>query len=263
MSAAKNGKRVSLRLLLTAAVLALLLCAVLFVLKQRSVRPTTDGSTTVPADTAIAAEKTTLPPAPEVGTGPNGTPVFSLTLDSFIDGFNAYYRREHPQPYLLAGPRWSRRAVDRAPHGQGRTVIYEFSRDREIWALPTVSVYVPEGDERIAEVTLNFDDHSFTPALFGEYRELCRCALRLFFPETDDTKVDVLIREQIAFADAHILPDTQWYGADAVPQTGYLHNDVAVYPYFATGDRLRICIVPLDGDTLAQFDPAGMQMREY
>ena len=257
MNAAKNGKRFPTRLLLTAVVPALLLCAVLFMLKRRSVRPTTDGSTTVPADTAIAAEKTTLPPTPEVGTGQNGTPVFFLTLNAFIDGFNAYYRREHPQPYLLAGPGWSRYTVDRAPHGQGRTVIYEFSRDRESRAMPTVSVYVPEGDERIAEVTLNFDDHSFTPALFGEYRELCRCALRLFFPGMDDENADALIREQIAFADAHILPDTQWYGADAVPQTVYIDNDAAVYPYFAAGDLLRICIVPLDGETLAQFDFNG------
>lgn len=189
----------------------------------------------------------------EAETDADGNTVFSLTLDSFVEAFNACYLQKQPQPYLREPSDWRQNEVERAPHGQGKTVIYNFSRDTNNWTLPTVSAYVPSGGEQISEIAMNFDDHSYTPELFAEYRELCLCAFRTFFPDMSAEDADALFREMIAFADENILPETQWYGADSVPQKVYCFGDVGVYPYFAFGDWLRICFVPLDEQRRAEF----------
>ncbi|MBR5428101.1 MAG: hypothetical protein IK118_07120 [Clostridia bacterium] len=198
-----------------------------------------------------------------IENGRDGRALFALTPQAFIDEFNRYYSAANGDAYLRSPARWRVSEFDAAPHGRGETVVYNFSRDEQIWSLPTVSIYVPAGEARICEITLNFDDHSFTPELFAEYKELCRCALRVFFPDKDDRQTDALIGEMIAFADENILPDTQWYGADSVPQVAYIRNGIACYPYFAFGDWLRICIVPVDRELEDEFEAAGTQVRKY
>ncbi len=248
----KNGRAAIW--MIAALLFAMLTATVVLVIIRRPVRNTGNE----PATEDSLTEQTALPVI-RAETDEDGNTVFSLTLDSFIEAFNTCCLQTQSQPYLRPSSDWRQNEVERAPHGQGKTVIYNFTRDENDWALPTLSAYVPAGGERISEVTLNFDDHSYTPELFDEYKELSLCALRLFCPDLPAQDAEALFREMIAFADHNILPETQWYGADSVPQTVYCFADAGVYPYFAFGDWLRICFVPLDEQRRAEF---GRSVRD-
>lgn len=72
----------------------------------------------------------------------NNVAVFSLAADDFIDLYNGYYRKEHGYDYIKPLSEWYFYVQD-----YGRlegNMHYEFTADKRIWTLPTISIYTPE-----------------------------------------------------------------------------------------------------------------------
>ena len=98
----------------------------------------------------------------EVIENRSGELVFSVSIDDFIDSYNGYYWNDKNIRYLLPSTEWRSQIYDTAIHSNYETKYYNFTEDEKIWSLPTISVYVPTNNDYIQEITLNFDDHSYT-----------------------------------------------------------------------------------------------------
>ena len=101
--------------------------------------------------------------------------VFDVSVEDFIEYFNRVYRQRNEIDYLhsLNSENWYFYS-ELSPCFGYEAVRYEFSEDRKVWPMPTISVYTPNNEE-IYEFRLTFDDHGYQDKLHDLFRELCCC----------------------------------------------------------------------------------------
>lgn len=186
--------------------------------------------------------------------------VFSISMDDYIKSYNEYYERDNGKRYLSPASQWRSLVQDTAIHSQHETVCYNFTEDEEKWPLPTITVYVPSDADYIQEITLDFDDHSYTEEMYELFEEMCFYTLKVFFPELSDEKLYELIEELDNLAHENVVPSEQSYSSDSVPCALYHKNGIGLYPYFAIGERVHICIIPVTEESLDEFEQKGVEV---
>ena len=171
--------------------------------------------------------------------------VFAVSLEEFIACYNAFYQKEKHSDYLLPASRWSRETYDNAIHSSHPTVYYEFSENPQKWLLPTMTVYVPTNSDVIQEITLNFDDHGYTSEMMQYFQEICFYTFKVMFADLTDESIHELIRTLIE--EAYEREINEWYSFGTIPGVLYVKqkDGIGVYPYFGTGQMLRLCVVPV------------------
>ena len=190
--------------------------------------------------------------------------VFNFSIADFIDSYNGYYWQDRHVRYLssLSSDNWSGRLYDSAIHSSHETLYYNFSEDRKIWPLPTISVYVPKNADYVQEITLNFDDHSYTEAMYDRYEEICFYTLKVFFPDMEDEKITALYKTLNQLAYDNMMPHEQRYGSGSIPCALYYKDGIGLYPYFAIGESVRLCIIPVDEKTIRYYEGNGVEIYE-
>ena len=130
--------------------------------------------------------------------------------------------------YLLPASQWSRETYDNAIHSSHPTVYYEFSEDPQKWLL-----------------TLNFDDHGYTSEMMQYFQEICFYTFKVMFADLTDESIHELIRTLIE--EAYEREINEWYSFGTIPGVLYVKqkDGIGVYPYFGTGQMLRLCVVPV------------------
>ena len=171
--------------------------------------------------------------------------VFDVSLEEFIACYNAFYQKDKHADYLLPASQWNRETYDIAIHSSHPTVYYEFSEDPQKWLLPTMTVYVPTNSDVIQEITLNFDDHGYTSEMMQYFQEICFYTFKVMFADLTDESIHELIRTLIE--EAYEREINEWYSFGTVPGVLYVKqkDGIGVYPYFGTGQMLRLCVVPV------------------
>ena len=171
--------------------------------------------------------------------------VFDVSLEEFIACYNAFYQKDKHSDYLLPASQWSRETYDNAIHSSHPTVYYEFSEDPQKWLLPTMTVYVPTNSDVIQEITLNFDDHGYTSEMMQYFQEICFYTFKVMFADLTDESIHELIRTLIE--EAYEREINEWYSFGTIPGVLYVKqkDGIGVYPYFGTGQMLRLCVVPV------------------
>lgn len=198
----------------------------------------------------------------EVMTHRENELVFSVSINDLIDSYNGYYWQEHKKSYLNPISCWRLQIEDCGIHSPHKTFQYNFTENAEIWSLPTINVYVPSDGDYIQEVALSFDDHSYNPAMYQKYEEICFYTLKVFFPDLTDEQITKLYTTINEMAYENILPNDQGYHHQVVPYVLFYKNGISVYPYFAIGECLHLCIMPVTSETLTQYEKEGIKIYE-
>lgn len=188
--------------------------------------------------------------------------VFDISMDDFIDSYNSFYIRDRAAEYLLPKLKWQKSIYPEAIHSDHETARYEFTIDQQLWSQPTLAVYVPTNADYIQEVTVNFDEHGYTETYYAEFEELCYYTLKVFFPDLDDADIIRLYEEANALGNEHAFPNENGYQKGCIPWVLYHRDGVGVYPYFAIGEWVHLCIIPVSEQILKDYAQKGVEIRE-
>ena len=188
--------------------------------------------------------------------------VFDISIDDYIDSYNGYYWNDKNSCYLSPPSEWRCSTYETAIHSDHETFYYNFTEDEKIWPLPTISVYVPTNGNYIQEITLNFDDHSYTEAMYDLYEEMCFYTLKVFFPDFTDEKITELYTSLNKLAYGNVFPNEEGYGSDSVPCALFYKDGIGLYPYFAIGEFVHLCIIPVTQETIDEFEMKGVEIYE-
>lgn len=186
--------------------------------------------------------------------------VFSVSIDDFIDSYNGFYRNDKNANYLLPSSRWSTDIYDKAIHSNHETIYYNFTEDEKKWLLPTISVYVPANGDYIQEITLNFDDHGYTAEMYELYEEICFYTIKVLFPDFTDDKIIELytVLNNLAYDNF----TTVKYTSESVSCALYHKDGIGLYPYFADGELLHLCIIPVTQKYINELEKKGVEIHE-
>lgn len=222
-----------------------------------------DGTTQQPSSEEILRQKAEIKEL-NIGVLNNREDelVFSISIEDFIDSYNGYYWKDKNSRYLLPSSEWRCFTYDTGIHSDHETFYYNFTADEKVWSLPTISVYAPTNADYIQEITVNFDEHSYTESLYESYEEMCFYTLKVFFPDLSDEKIVDLYKEANRLGNINVFSSENWYDTGAVPYALFYKDGIGVYPYFAIGDWQRLCIIPITQETLNEFEEKGVNIFE-
>ena len=195
------------------------------------------------------------------GTAKKDSNVYLMfSLEEFIDCYNAIYYVDNGVNYILPYSEWYSYTQD---FGRYRgDMHYEFTADKKIWTLPTITVYTPQNETVIKELTVDFDDHSYTDKMYKQYEEMCFYTLKVFFPDMDAKELTKLYKKLNRNAYANIFQNEQGFHSDNPPSDLYYRNGVGVYPYFAYGESVRMCIIPVTKKVIKSYKKKGVKIHK-
>lgn len=187
-----------------------------------------------------------------------GELVFQMPMDDFIDSFNGYYWADKGERYLLPSWQWRSYVYDSSVHSSHRTCRYHYSRDECILPLPTITVYAPSNADYIQEITVNYDAHSSFEQMYTIYEELCYYAIKVMFPDIPDEQIRELYTTLNKLAFEH---DTNMkYTSESVPCALYYRGNIGMYPYFAWGEDVHLCIIPVTQARIEEMRGKGVEI---
>lgn len=188
--------------------------------------------------------------------------IFDISVGDFINSYNSFYSLDKNAQYLPAQSEWRASVCESAVHSEHETTLYEFTADKTIWSQPTITVYVPTNADAIQEVTVNFDEHGYSEPLYAAYEEICFYTLKVFFPELPDETIIELYKEVNRLGKQNVFTSSEGYASGCVPCVLYHKDGIGVYPYFAIGEWVHLCIIPVTDETVNDFAEKGVEIRE-
>ena len=188
--------------------------------------------------------------------------VFTISTSDYVESYNSYYKVDYCRSLLPPVSQWQCFSYDSAIHSEYETKCYSFTEDEHVYSLPTITVYVPTNDDYIQQITVNFDEHSFTQSGFEQYKEMCYYTMKVFFPDLSDARIMDLCAEIVALGNQNVFSSDEWFSKNAVPFALFYREGIGVYPYFAIGDWEHFCIIPVTEETVTEFGEKGVQIHE-
>ena len=188
--------------------------------------------------------------------------VFTISTSDYVESYNSYYKVDYCRSLLPPVSQWQCFTYDSAIHSEYETKCYSFTEDEHVYSLPTITVYVPTNDDYIQQITVNFDEHSFTQSGFEQYKEMCYYTMKVFFPDLPDARIMDLCAEIVALGNQNVFSSDEWLSKNAVPFALFYREGIGVYPYFAIGDWEHFCIIPVTEETVTEFEEKGVQIHE-
>ena len=188
--------------------------------------------------------------------------VFTISTSDYVESYNSYYKVDYCRSLLPPVSQWQCFTYDSAIHSEYETKCYSFTEDEHVYSLPTITVYVPTNDDYIQQITVNFDEHSFTQSGFEQYKEMCYYTMKVFFPDLSDARIMDLCAEIVALGNQNVFSSDEWFSKNAVPFALFYREEIGVYPYFAIGDWEHFCIIPVTEETVTEFGEKGVQIHE-
>lgn len=131
-----------------------------------------------------------------------------------------------------------------------------------MWSLPTVSVFTPSDESYVQEIMLNFDDHSYTESMYRLYERTCFYTIKVLFPSFDDAETVELYTKLNELAYQNVFPNEQGYSSDSIPAALFYKDGIGLYPYFAIGESVHLCVIPVTDQTIAAFETKGTAIYE-
>lgn len=198
----------------------------------------------------------------EVLTNRENELVFNRTLDEFINSYNSFYYGDKQKSCLSPKSVWKSSVLASGIHSTHKTLLFEFTEDKEMWSYPTICAYVPANSDFIQEIAINFDVHGYSEPLYHIYEGLCFYTLSVFFPELSSQQITDLYTQLNVHANQNIFDKQNGYKPGCVPCVLYHKNGIGVYPYLADGEWQHLCIIPVTEETLQNFSAKGTEIYE-
>ena len=201
---------------------------------------------------ALREKAEIVPLSIDVTEGLDGKLQFSISPKDFVDSYNGYYWEAYGVRYLPSAERWKQI--------QAEGYLYEFQEDEREWSLPTIQLYTSESDGKIDKIMVNFDDHSYTEELYDQYEEMCFYTLKVLFPDMDEDTIQELYQTLNHLAYANFTEVK--YADMKLPYVMYYKDGIGLYPYFAVGEYVHLCIVPVTQPYLEELSAEGVEMHD-
>lgn len=189
--------------------------------------------------------------------------VFSFTINDFIDSYNSLYLKDKKKEYLDKISKWRCLVYEQAIHSNYETYYYYFTENNNNQTLPILAIYVPSDNDYVQEIVLNFDYHSYMDKNYRLYEEMCYYTLKALFNDLSDEKIIELYKTINKLAEDNIYSSEEWYGNGAIPCALYYRNGVGIYPYFAIGEHMKMCVIPVTEQTIQNFKENGVSIYEF
>ena len=182
----------------------------------------------------------------------NGQSVFAISLEDFIDRYNAVYRQRNGSDYLDSenADNWYR-YNELSPCFGLESVRHQFTADKTVWPMPTISFYT-EDQEEIFEIRMTFDDHGYQERFHQLFKELCICMEKTMLPELTEREAEELFEKLYSEAYANFYGNHAAYG-DPVrpPLTAVTVCDrIGMYCFYGAGN-IEICFIPLTENAIS------------
>ena len=184
---------------------------------------------------------------------------FAIEIKDFIDAYNYCYYQDYGKKYIQSLVTWYSYKQD-----FGRLkgdMCYEYTENKKILTLPTVAVYTIKHTKNIEAITVNFDDHSYTEKMYKKYEKLCFYCLKMLFPNMEKNKITSLYKKLNKKAYDHIFQTEKGFHSYNLPSDLYYRDGVGIYPYFAYGESVRMCIIPVDQKLIRSYRKKGVRLH--
>ena len=188
--------------------------------------------------------------------------IFSFSIDDFIDSFNGYYWADYESRYLLPSSMWISFVYESSIHSKYASNYLYFTPDETVWSFPTVSVFTPSDESYVQEFMLSFDDHSYTESMYHLYERTCFYTIKVLFPSFDDAEIVELYTKLKELAYQNVFPNEQGYSSDSIPAALFYKDGIGLYPYFAIGESVHLCVIPVTDQTITAFEAKGTAIYE-
>jgi len=60
----------------------------------------------------------------------------------------------------------------------------------------------------------------------------------------------------------NVFPNEKGYNSNSTPCALYYKNGIGLYPYFAIGECVHLCIIPVTQETISDFEARGVKIYE-
>lgn len=192
----------------------------------------------------------------------NGESVFAVSAEAFIDCYNKAYQQKYGETYLTAitSDEWYC-STELSPCFGYESVRYEFSEDKTVWSMPTISVYAPDNDE-IHEIRLTFDDHGYQEQFYLKYQELCCCLLKMACPNLSDKDTDELFQRLYSLSDENFYGNYNAYDDSECPSLSCVlqRGNIGFYCFYGAG-TVELCMIPLTPAAIGSLQAKGVDIQ--
>lgn len=104
--------------------------------------------------------------------------------------------------------------------------------------------------------------YSYTKQMYTLYEEMCFYTLRVLFPDCSSDKITELYMSLNKLAYDNVFPNEKGYNSNSTPCALYYKNGIGLYPYFAIGECVHLCIIPVTQETISDFEARGVRIYE-
>ena len=182
----------------------------------------------------------------------NAQNVFAISLEDFIDRYNAVYRQRNGNDYLDSenADNWYR-YNELSPCFGLESVRHQFTADKTVWPMPTISFYT-EDQEEIFEIRMTFDDHGYQERFRQLFKELCICMEKTMLPKLTEREAEELFEKLYSEAYANFFGNHAAYGdPERPPLTAVTVCDkIGMYCFYGAGN-IEICFIPLTENAIS------------
>lgn len=193
-----------------------------------------------------------------------GESVFAISVENFIACYNRMYRQTHETDYLDSTDSDHWHCWDAlSPCFGYEAVRYEFSADRAILPMPTISLYTSDNDE-IYELRMVFDDHGYQAEFREIFKELCTCMEKLLMPELSETEAETLFEKLYAQSNDNYFGDHSAFDDPERPKLNdvYQYENIGMYCFYGSGN-IEICFVPLTSGSVGFLEENGIPLLDW
>lgn len=183
---------------------------------------------------------------------------FSFTADDFINSYNGFYYSDNVKNYLRPISDWMKYSRDNSPHSKYETLFYLFSENGKVWPYPTITICTQANSSIASEVMVSLDTHAYSNDMYEVFKEMSYYSLKVFLPSMEQSKIEDLFEKLYKLSYKNYVETP--YGYDPTPPAIYVSGETGIYPYYAEGEPLNICIIPVDNEYIEKLKEKGVSV---
>ena len=118
-----------------------------------------------------------------------------------------------------------------------------------------------EKDDKVVQIELSYDDHSMQEYTYNLYEEMCVNSLKCIMQAEDINDLSDICSKVNVEGSKNVVGHDQEYGEDVIPPLMFHMDGVGVYLYYEIGSRMHFSIIPVDQQSLSEFQEAGTKLE--
>lgn len=171
-----------------------------------------------------------------------GEDAFSFSLEEFIKSFNSFYAAEKGEEYLPEVDKWNMYATGPTIHNSNETMCFAYSQEPAVRAIPQIIIYADSYATEVYQISISYDDHSYSPETYDLYKELTAYTLKTMFPDKKEKEIKEYTDSILAALDESFTTDKT--SKDTMPQLIYNEGGIGIYPYYVVGELMEVRLIP-------------------